>query len=80
MLQNRKDTGKDKNYGACLSHTVGRRCVFIFCVVRVSHEHQVLRPIYLQMLETSGLDQIGGITKKGSAAGLVFMSCSQDTK
>lgn len=55
-------------------------CVYIICVVRVGHEHQVLRPIYLQMLETSGLDQIGGITKKGSAAGLVFMSCSQDTK
>lgn len=36
--------------------------------------------IYLQMLETSGLDQIWGITKKGSAAGLAFMSWSQDTK
>lgn len=36
--------------------------------------------IYLQMLDTSGLGQIGGITKNGSAAGLVFMSWSQDTK
>lgn len=34
---------------------------------------------YLQMLETSGLGQIWGMTKKGSAA-LVFMSWSEDTK
>lgn len=36
--------------------------------------------IYLQMLETSGFGQIGGITKKGSAAGLLFMSWSHETK
>lgn len=35
--------------------------------------------IHLQMLETSGLCQIWGMTKKGSAGGLVFMSWSQDT-
>ena len=33
-------------------------------------------PVYLQMLETIGLDQIGGMTNKGSAVGLVFMSWS----
>lgn len=36
--------------------------------------------IYLHMLDTSGLVQIGGITKKGSTVGLVLMSWSQDTK
>lgn len=34
--------------------------------------------LYLQMLETTGLGHIGGMTKKGSAA-LVFMSWSDDT-
>lgn len=54
-----------------------RRHTFILCgMCKVL----ALLLIYLQMLETSGLGQIGDITKKGSAAGLVFMSWLQDTK
>lgn len=35
--------------------------------------------IHLQMLETSGLCHIWGMTKKGSAGALTFVSWSQDT-
>jgi len=81
MLQDIKNTEEEINNWKSFKGILSKDGNVSF-VDRVSREKQALTflLIYLQMPETSGLDHIGGITKKGSAAVLFFMSWSQDTK
>lgn len=70
MLESMEDTEEERDHGNHYERLLSMITSFVLDLLL----------IYLQMLETSGFGQIGGITKKGSAAGLVFMSWSHETK